>query len=56
VSRAGDDGTPVVLRDPGSKVAEIFSRLAADIACQLSVKNGPAAGAAKRSAKLTLIR
>ncbi|HZL17936.1 MAG TPA: Mrp/NBP35 family ATP-binding protein [Polyangia bacterium] len=56
VSRAGDDGTPVVVRDPGSKVAEIFSRIAADVACQLSVKNGPAAGPGKRSAKLTLIR
>jgi ATP-binding protein involved in chromosome partitioning len=56
VSRAGDDGTPVVVRDPGSKVAEIFARIAADVACQLSVKNGPAAGPDKRSAKLTLIR
>ncbi len=56
VSRAGDDGTPVVVRDPGSKVAEIFARIAADVACQLSVKNGPAAGPGKRSAKLTLIR
>ncbi len=56
VSRAGDDGTPVVIRDPGSKVAEIFCRIAADVACQLSVKNAPASGAGKRSAKLTLIR
>jgi ATP-binding protein involved in chromosome partitioning len=56
VSRAGDDGTPVVVRDPGSKVAEIFSRIATDVACQLSVKNGPAAGPGKHSAKLTLIR
>src|SRR5450432_397627 len=56
VSRAGDDGTPVVIRDPGSKVAEIFSRIAGDVACQLSVKNGPTSGTEKRSAKLTLIR
>jgi ATP-binding protein involved in chromosome partitioning len=56
VSRAGDDGTPLVIRDAGSKVAEIFTRIAADVACQLSVRNGPAAGAGKRSAKLTLIR
>ncbi len=56
VSRAGDDGTPIVIRDPGSKVAEIFARIASDVACQLSVRNGPATGAGKRSAKLTLIR
>jgi ATP-binding protein involved in chromosome partitioning len=56
VSRAGDDGTPVVLRDPGSKVAEIFLRIAADVACQLSVKNGPTSAAGNRPSKLTLIR
>ncbi len=56
VSRGGDAGTPVVVRDPGSKVAEIFARIAADIACQLSVRNSPAPGTGKRSSKLTLIR
>jgi ATP-binding protein involved in chromosome partitioning len=56
VSRAGDDGTPVVIRDPKSKVAEIFARLASDVACQLSVKNSAAAGGGTRSSKLTLIR
>src|SRR5450432_331213 len=56
VSRAGDAGKPVVLADPGSKVAEIFLDIARTIACQLSVKNTPIPGAGKRSAKLTLIR
>jgi len=56
VSRAGDAGKPVVLSDPGSKVAEIFLDIARTIACQLSVKNTPVPGAGKRSAKLTLIR
>src|SRR5450432_1512450 len=56
VSRSGDEGTPVVLSDPGSKVAEIFMGMARTIACQLSVKNAPMPGAGKRSAKLTLIR
>jgi ATP-binding protein involved in chromosome partitioning len=56
VSRAGDDGTPIVVRDPQSKVAEIFARIASDVACQLSVKNSPSLETGKRSSKLTLIR
>jgi ATP-binding protein involved in chromosome partitioning len=56
VSRGGDAGTPVVLSDPGSRVAEIFLDVARTIACQLSVRNTPIPGAGKRSAKLTLIR
>ena len=56
ISRAGDEGTPVVIRDPKSKVAEIFARIASDIACQLSVKNSPSPESGKRSSKLTLIR
>jgi ATP-binding protein involved in chromosome partitioning len=56
VSRAGDDGTPIVVRDPKSKVGEIFARIAADVACQLSVKNSPSPETGKRSSKLTLIR
>jgi ATP-binding protein involved in chromosome partitioning len=56
VSRAGDDGTPIVVRDPKSKVAEIFARIASDVACQLSVKNSPSPETGKRSSKLTLIR
>ncbi len=55
ISRAGDEGTPIVVRDPASRVGEIFARIAADVACQLSVKNGPAPGG-KPSSKLTLIR
>jgi hypothetical protein len=47
---------PIVLREPGSKVAEIFAGIARAIACQLSVKNGPVAGGGKRSSKLALIR
>jgi ATP-binding protein involved in chromosome partitioning len=54
VSRAGDDGTPIVVRDPASKIGEIFGRMASDVACQLSVRNAPGAG--KAGAKLTLIR
>ncbi len=56
VSRAGDEGTPVVVRDPKSKVAEIFARIASDVACQLSVRNTPSPESGKRSSKLTLIR
>jgi ATP-binding protein involved in chromosome partitioning len=56
VSRAGDDGTPIVVRDPESKVAEIFAGIASAVACGLSVRNGPAQGGGKRSAKLALIR
>jgi ATP-binding protein involved in chromosome partitioning len=56
ISRAGDDGTPIVVRDPGSKVAEIFAGLASTVACALSVRNGPAQGGGKRSSKLALIR
>ncbi|HXJ19159.1 MAG TPA: iron-sulfur cluster carrier protein ApbC [Polyangia bacterium] len=39
ISAAGDAGTPVVIRDPQSKVAEIFIGLARQIACALSVRN-----------------
>jgi ATP-binding protein involved in chromosome partitioning len=56
VSRGGDAGTPVVLADPGSKVAEIFLGMATQIACALSVRNTPVPGQGKRSSKLTLIR
>ena len=56
VSRSGDGGVPVVLADPGSKVAEIFLGMASAIACQLSVRNAPMPSAGKRSSKLTLIR
>jgi ATP-binding protein involved in chromosome partitioning len=57
VSRAGDEGTPVVLREPGSKVAEIFAGIAGAVACALSVRNGPVTvGGGVRSSKLTLIR
>jgi ATP-binding protein involved in chromosome partitioning len=56
VSRGGDGGMPVVLGDPGSKVAEIFMGMARTVACALSVRNAPAPGAVKRSSKLTLIR
>jgi len=56
VSRAGDEGTPAVLREPGSKIAEIFAGIATAVACQLSVRNGPPQGGSKRSPKLALIR
>jgi ATP-binding protein involved in chromosome partitioning len=56
ISRAGDEGTPIVVREPGSKVAEIFAGIATAVACSLSVRNGPAQGGGKRSAKLALIR
>jgi ATP-binding protein involved in chromosome partitioning len=57
VSKAGDEGTPVVLREPGSKVAEIFTGIAGAVACALSVRNAPVTvGGGVRSSKLTLIR
>jgi ATP-binding protein involved in chromosome partitioning len=56
VSRGGDDGTPIVIGDPQSKIAGTFMTIASAIACQLSVRNVPAPGTGKRSAKLTMIR
>jgi ATP-binding protein involved in chromosome partitioning len=56
VSRGGDAGQPVVIADPGSKVAEAFLGIASAVACALSVRNVPAPGSGKRSSKLTLIR
>jgi ATP-binding protein involved in chromosome partitioning len=56
ISRAGDEGTPIVIREPESKVAELFAGIASAVACSLSVRNGPAQGGGKRSAKLALIR
>jgi len=58
VSRAGDEGTPIVIREPDSKIAEIFGAIASAVACNLSVRNGPPAGVGggKRSSKLALIR
>jgi len=56
ISRAGDEGAPIVVRDPESKVAEIFAGIASAVACSLSVRNGPVQGGGKRSSKLALIR
>ena len=56
ISRAGDDGTPVVIRDRDSKVAEIFASIASTVACALSVRNAPARMGGKTSPKLPLIR
>ena len=56
VSRGGDEGTPVVIADPASKVSETFVGIARAVACQLSVRNVPVPGSGKRSSKLTLIR
>jgi ATP-binding protein involved in chromosome partitioning len=56
VRGAGDVGKPVVLAQPDSPVAQIFMKLAAAIACGLSVRNMPEPGSGKRSSKLTLIR
>jgi ATP-binding protein involved in chromosome partitioning len=56
VSRGGDAGNPVVLADPGSKVAEAFMGIAQAVACALSVRNVPVPGTGKRSSKLALIR
>lgn len=56
VSRAGDEGAPIVIRDPESRVSEIFAGIATTVACALSVRNAPAQGTGKRSSKLALIR
>jgi ATP-binding protein involved in chromosome partitioning len=56
ISRGSDDGRPVVLADPDSKVARIFTDIAMAVACKLSVRNVPAPGSGKRSPKLTTIR
>jgi ATP-binding protein involved in chromosome partitioning len=39
ISAAGDAGTPVVVRDPQSRVGELFGNLARQVACALSVRN-----------------
>ena len=56
ISRGGDEGTPVVLADPESKVARTFLDIARTVACRLSVRNVGAPGGGKRSPKLTTIR
>jgi len=56
ISRGGDDGLPVVIGDPESKVARTFMDIARAVACKLSVRNIGAPGSGKRSPKLTTIR
>ena len=53
---AGDGGKPVVLSQPASKAAAVFTDIATTLACALSVRNRPVAGGGIRSGKLTLIR
>jgi ATP-binding protein involved in chromosome partitioning len=48
----GDAGKPIVLAQPDSPVSKVFRDIARNVACALSVRNGPA----KRGGKLPLIR
>lgn len=54
VRRAGDAGTPIVLRDPTSPVARAFQAVAGTVACGLSQRHAPEGGAGKRSSKLVI--
>jgi ATP-binding protein involved in chromosome partitioning len=56
VRSGGDAGTPVVLADPKSPVAQLFSDIARQVACALSVLNLPDPGTAKRSSRLSVLK
>ena len=57
VSRAGDEGTPIVRARAGARRSPRSSSASpAAVACSLSVRNGPTPGGGKRSSKLALIR
>ncbi len=48
----GDAGKPIVLAAPDSPVSKVFREIARNVACALSVRNGPA----RKGGKLPLIR
>jgi ATP-binding protein involved in chromosome partitioning len=52
----GDAGKPLVLADPTSPVAQLFTEIAQKVACSLSVLNLPDPGTAKRSSKLSVLK
>jgi ATP-binding protein involved in chromosome partitioning len=56
VRDGGDAGKPVVLADPTSPVAQVFTEIAQQVACALSVLNLPDPGTAKRSSKLSVLK
>jgi ATP-binding protein involved in chromosome partitioning len=56
VRGAGDGGTPIVLAEPNSEVAQSFLAIARRLACAISVRNLPDPGTAKRSSKLSVLK
>lgn len=56
VRGSGDAGKPIVLAEPQSEVARVFTDIAQRLACALSVRNLPDPGTAKRSSKLSVLR
>jgi ATP-binding protein involved in chromosome partitioning len=56
VRSRGDAGKPIVLAEPESEVAKTFRGIARKIACDLSVRNLPDPGTAKRSSKLSVLQ
>jgi ATP-binding protein involved in chromosome partitioning len=56
VRSGGDAGKPVVLAEPTSPVAQLFVRIAQQVACALSVLNLPDPGTGKRSSRLSVLK
>ena len=56
VRGGGDLGKPIVLAEPASPVAQLFTDIAQKVACSLSVLNLPDPGTAKRSSKLSVLK
>jgi MinD-like ATPase involved in chromosome partitioning or flagellar assembly len=55
VRDGGDAGKPVVLAEPTSPVAQLFTSIAQQVACALSVLNLPDPGTGKRSSRLSVL-
>jgi len=56
VREGGDSGTPLVLANPTSQVAQLFTDMAQQLACALSVLNLPDPGTGKRSGRLNVLK
>jgi ATP-binding protein involved in chromosome partitioning len=56
VRAGGDAGTPVVVAEPTSPVAQLFGTIAQQVACALSVLNLPDPGTGRRSSRLSVLK
>jgi len=56
VRHGGDSGRPVVVGAPESEHAKIFHRMAATVAGEIAVRNGPSGGTGRRAPGLVQIR